>query len=482
MLRLAIVLLLALVSTSHADTAKRLALVVGNDIYRSVTPLRNARADAREVAKALTAAGFDVTVKYDLGDKALKEALRNFKAQVNGGDDTVFYFSGHGVQLGAANYLLPVDIASETEDQVKDDALPLQRVLDDLQDQKARFTLAIVDACRNNPFKNKGRSIGGRGLVPVNPTTGQMVLYSAGAGQQALDRLDDHDSNPNGVFTRVLIKEMNQPGVPLDQVLREVRDQVVMLTKGVKHDQVPALYDQTVGKFYLVPGRSAGQKLAPQGPDAPAASDVSLEDIQAEAKRRTNWDAWQGRMRGNYNKVAAMDGSPDLKAQAWERFLATFPETNPYSREADTLREQVRAAQRQAQRLMDRAAQPLDVLSPATIRPLPGHVQPDNQPHDRQQDMHEESAHAIGNLNFGFPTRAFAYGHEGRVTVRVQVLADGTAGQMWIKQSSGSGILDVDAREQLAKYHFKPALKNGQPVTAWIDVPVDYRLNAESKP
>ncbi|MDP2831980.1 MAG: TonB family protein [Pseudomonadota bacterium] len=141
----------------------------------------------------------------------------------------------------------------------------------------------------------------------------------------------------------------------------------------------------------------------------------------------------------------------------------------------------VRAAAVQQMRA-DSQVQPLDVLAPSTYCPLPGHVQPDNRPRNTAQEITEKPAYASDNPSFAFPLRAWAYGHQGRATVRVQIMEDGTPGQMWIKQSSGSGILDVDAREQLAKYRFKPARKNGQPVTAWIDVPVDYRLNAESKP
>ena len=169
----------------------------------------------------------------------------------------VFYFSGHGVQLGGANYLLPTDIQSESEDQVKDGAVPLQRVLDDLQEQKARFSLAIVDACRDNPFKSSGRSIGGRGLAPTTAATGQMVLYSAGAGQQALDSLGPQDRNPNGLFTRVLVREMARPGLPVDRVLRNVREEVVKLARASGHEQVPALYDQALGEFFFVPGTAA---------------------------------------------------------------------------------------------------------------------------------------------------------------------------------------------------------------------------------
>ena len=154
-----------LLACSAPAEAKRVALVIGNDSYQSVTALHNARADAKAVAKALEATGFAVTLKQDLNLKAMKETLRAFKAQVSGGDEAVFYFSGHGVQFDGANYLIPIDIVTESEEQVADESVPLQRVLDDLHDQKARFTLAIIDACRNNPFKGKGRAIGGRGLA-----------------------------------------------------------------------------------------------------------------------------------------------------------------------------------------------------------------------------------------------------------------------------------------------------------------------------
>ncbi len=241
---------------------RRVALVIGNDSYQRVDPLKNARADARAMAKALEDSGFDVLLRLDASEKQMKEVLRQFKGRVSGGDEAVFFFSGHGVQLGPANYLLPVDIQNQNEDQVRDDAVPLQRVLDDLQDQRAKFSLAIIDACRNNPFKGAGRSIGGRGLAPTSAATGQMVLYSAGAGQQALDRLGDTDRHPNGLFTRIFLREMAKPGVPVDRVLRSVREEVVRLARSVGHEQVPALYDQTLGEFYFRP--AAGERPAAQ--------------------------------------------------------------------------------------------------------------------------------------------------------------------------------------------------------------------------
>ena len=133
--------------------AHRLALVIGNDSYEHAQPLRNARADARAIAAVLQGLGYTVTLKQDVNLQQMKQALRAFKAQVAGGDEVVFYFSGHGVQFGGTNYLIPVDLAPQNEEQVSDDSVGLQRVLDDLSEQKARFSLAIIDACRDNPLR-----------------------------------------------------------------------------------------------------------------------------------------------------------------------------------------------------------------------------------------------------------------------------------------------------------------------------------------
>ena len=116
---------------------KRVALVVGNDGYKQVSTLLNARADATAIARSLEKAGFKVTLKTDVNLDSFKVALRSFKAMVSPGDEAVFFFSGHGVEMGGANYLLPIDIKGDAEDQVRDDAVPLQRVLEDLQERCA---------------------------------------------------------------------------------------------------------------------------------------------------------------------------------------------------------------------------------------------------------------------------------------------------------------------------------------------------------
>lgn len=233
--------------------ANRKALVIGNDVYTDVPKLNNAGMDADAMARTLESVGFKVWKHLNLDEKKFKQALRDFRLQVQGGDEVLVFYAGHGVQLGNANYLLPVDIKGEHEEQIKDEAIQLQRVLDDLQDRKTKFALAVIDACRDNPFKGQGRAIGGRGLAPTSAATGQMIIFSAGSGQQALDKLGQNDVHKNGLFTRVFIKEMVKPGISVDRVLRNVRNEVVNLAKSVGHEQTPALYDQAIGEFYFRP-------------------------------------------------------------------------------------------------------------------------------------------------------------------------------------------------------------------------------------
>ncbi len=233
--------------------SNRKALVIGNDSYRFVTRLKNAREDARTMADSLSKVGYSVTLKLDLSEREMKTVLRNFAGTVEGGDEVAFFFAGHGVQIANSNYLVPIDVNGEGEIQMRDEAISLQRVLDDMSEKKAKFTLAIIDACRDNPFKVAGRAIGSssRGLAPTTAATGQVVIFSAGTGQRELDSLGPNDKNKNGLFTRVFVSEMQKPSVPIDRLLRDTRKEVVRLAKSVGHDQVPAIYDQVVGDFYF---------------------------------------------------------------------------------------------------------------------------------------------------------------------------------------------------------------------------------------
>ena len=233
--------------------AKRVALVMGNDNYTSVSKLQKAGNDAIAIARELKAAGFTVQLHRDLNYLGMVKAVEIFTKGITGGDEVVVFFAGHGVQIRNGGYLLPTDIEASSESQVEKTAYELLALTDKISEAKPAFSLILVDACRDNPLKSQGRSIGNaRGLSAIEPPKGQMVVYSASRGQQALDRLGENDPNPNGVFTREFIARMKKPGVKIEELIREVQDSVETLAKTVSHEQRPAVYNESRGNFYFV--------------------------------------------------------------------------------------------------------------------------------------------------------------------------------------------------------------------------------------
>ena len=225
---------------------------MGNDNYTSVSKLQKAGNDATAMARELKAAGFTVQLHRDLNYLGMVKAVETFTNGITGGDEVVVFFAGHGVQIKNGSYLLPTDIEANSESQVEKTAYELLALTDKISEAKPAFSLVMVDACRDNPLKSKGRNIGNaRGLSAIEPPKGQMVVYSASRGQQALDRLSDKDPNPNGVFTREFITQMKKPGVRIEDIMRSVQDSVETLAKSVSHEQRPAVYNEARGNFYF---------------------------------------------------------------------------------------------------------------------------------------------------------------------------------------------------------------------------------------
>ena len=236
--------------------AKRVALVIGNDNYQYVGKLEKAGNDAVAMGRELTAAGFSVRVEKNVSYRTLIKAVNSFASEIAKGDEVVFFYAGHGVQIKAGSYILPVDIEAESEAEVEKTALGLDELIGILGEGQAAYALIIVDACRDNPLKSRSRSFSGtRGLTPVEPVKGQLVVYSAARGQQALDRLSSSDKNPNGIFTREFISRMRQPGIRIQELARDVQEAVEGLAKSVEHEQRPAIYDESRGDFYFYPAR-----------------------------------------------------------------------------------------------------------------------------------------------------------------------------------------------------------------------------------
>jgi Caspase domain len=251
-------LLLVLLSlgTALAAHAERRALIIGNSAYENISRLKAPEQDAYDIGQALQGLGFaprNVMVRTNLNRAATLQALREFKSSVNEGDDMVVYYTGHGLQLGGSNYLLPTDVpprqSIQSEDDIKDSAVRLQRLLQDMGERKARFTLLIVDACRDNPIQAAKSMGAGAGLAPESPSNGQMIVFAAGSGQLARDAVGANERN--SLFTAVLLEHLKTPGLEVRQLVQQVKTEVHARAKAARHDQMPAVYDQAVGAFYF---------------------------------------------------------------------------------------------------------------------------------------------------------------------------------------------------------------------------------------
>ena len=263
--------------------AERWALVVGNDAYESLPSLQKARNDAQAVSAALTAQGFQVTLLTDAGRREMTRAVSDMAARITPGDETLFYFAGHGVEIAGRNYLLPADApAAKPGDEsfLTAESLAADDVLATLQARGAAISVMILDACRDNPFPREGtRSAGSaRGLAPIAPPEGSFILFSAGAGQTALDGLGAGDGNPNSVFTRALLPLLARPDLTLPEVARLLRGEVEATASAIGHKQRPAYYDELTGDYALAIAATRGAAplddavVAPKGNAACAAA------------------------------------------------------------------------------------------------------------------------------------------------------------------------------------------------------------------
>jgi uncharacterized caspase-like protein len=291
-----------------AFAEKRVALVIGNSAYQNVPKLPNPVSDATAVAKMLKAAGFDaVDALTNLPANELRKALRDFGNKNRDADIAVVYYAGHGIELDGVNYLIPIDATLQTDADVLDETVSLDRVLFAVEPAK-QLRLIILDACRDNPFaKTMKRTVAlrgiGRGLAKVEPATpNTMIAFAAKAGSTAAD------GDKNSPFATALVEYLPKPGLDLRKAFGFVRDDVL---KNTNYQQEPYVYGSLGGNDVA---------LVPAKPVATAASADPQNDIRRDYElalhlgTRDGWNAFLAQYptgfysnlaKGELNKIAA---------------------------------------------------------------------------------------------------------------------------------------------------------------------------------
>jgi hypothetical protein len=243
-------------SVAHAE--KRVALVIGNSAYRAVPALPNPAADAKLMSDTLLSLGFFVVgggAQIDLDKAGFDDSLQKFGHELNGADVALFYYAGHGVETHGLNYLVPVDAHPLDEADVFMQMVGISGILDQMEKSGTRINLVLLDACRDNPFRDHGvRSTSG-GLAQMPAPVGTLISFATQPRSVSLDGIDGHSP-----YTRALANAMQRPGAGLFKTFNEVGLAVEKATGG---SQLPWVSSSPIsGNFYFA-GKPAVMEAKP---------------------------------------------------------------------------------------------------------------------------------------------------------------------------------------------------------------------------
>lgn len=240
---------------------RKLALIAGNAAYPK-WPLRNPINDARAIETVLGELGFVTDVVLNATRPDLERTIDRFTARLQPGDIALVYYAGHGIQIDGENYLVPVDFDARDEADAKYLAYNASRLEHRLERAGARLSILILDACRNNPFRQTRSAAGG--LAAMNSGKGALVAFATAPGKTA----DDNAAGANGLFTTHLVRALREPGLSLDQIFNRVRERVYA-ESGER--QLPWTVSSVIGEFYF-----RGGSPAPAPAPPPARTEVPL--------------------------------------------------------------------------------------------------------------------------------------------------------------------------------------------------------------
>jgi TPR repeat protein len=329
---LGVVPIIALGAATSAKADKRVALVIGNSAYRSVSRLDNPANDAKLMADTLHGLGFTLVgggAQLDLSKAQFESALQKFGDQAQGADVDLFYYAGHGVQVRGKNFLAPVEASLTKEADIFVQLVDAEAVLSQMEGSGAKLNLVILDACRNNPFSGgRVRAIAG-GLAQMQAPEGTLISYATQPGNVAQDGADG-----DSPYTKALVQTIREPGVGLFDVFNEVGLSVKRATGGAQQPWVSS--SPIEGGFYFA-GRPQGDAalIAANGdkagarpsPDKKAAANMtiaSLSPARDEQPPPAPDNATQiAALNAGPPKTAREDNEPESVSGACDR-LASF--------------------------------------------------------------------------------------------------------------------------------------------------------------
>jgi uncharacterized caspase-like protein len=255
--------LLAGCASKPAAVPARLALVIGNAAYEGAPPLKNPVNDANDMCAALRRLAFEAMCHTDVRDRAAFESLvQAFLARLGPKTVGLVYFSGHGVQAGGANFLVPTQVQPQaTAAQTLRGLYGVEGLLEQFGQRPAQLRLVVLDACRTDLFAGAQAGTGrnatlaraldrlpntGQALAPIRHTAPDtFIFYATGSGDVAFD-----GEGRNGPLTKHVLAHLFTPGQPIgtffNAVIGGVQNDTV---RTYKQRQTPFIYGSYAGRF-----------------------------------------------------------------------------------------------------------------------------------------------------------------------------------------------------------------------------------------
>ncbi|NBB31507.1 SUMF1/EgtB/PvdO family nonheme iron enzyme [Cellulophaga sp. BC115SP] len=220
---------------------KRLALVIGIKKYRNLPPLKNTLNDANDMARELSASGFEVILKEDLDKSMFNEALEKFGQKLKNNNVGLLYYSGHGIQYNGETYLIPTNAVIKDSSDVDANCIRLSDILEIMSKSHVEISLVISDACRNTPkFKNSATA-NNNFKIPGGFKRGY-IAFATSINAPA----DDNQYGNNGAFTGELLKYISIPELSIGEIMQKTRNSL-----NLKFEQITGIYDQLGSDFYF---------------------------------------------------------------------------------------------------------------------------------------------------------------------------------------------------------------------------------------
>lgn len=225
--------------------ASRLALVIGNADYQHVTPLANPVNDASDIAESLINLGFEVINESNINQRTMITAIQQFGARLRDNDVGLFYYSGHGIQSGGRNYLIPVDAQIASQANIEFESVDANRVLEQMEQANNELNIVILDACRDNPNDISPVDNSQVGLAEMKSPTGTLIAYATVPNTASYG----DSSERNSIYTKYLLaalRDKQKISMSVLDMLTIVTQKVVTETNGI---QVPWKSDSLTQRF-----------------------------------------------------------------------------------------------------------------------------------------------------------------------------------------------------------------------------------------